>query len=75
MTAPGAEGQVAFITEGRASDNFQKLSNFFDLQQVAPWWLSGLGSASVREKTCMRIFCKKAQVQIQLKFIVELLVL
>ena len=28
-----------------------------------------------RGKECMRIFCKKAQVQIRLKFIVEILVL
>ncbi|TEA37836.1 hypothetical protein DBR06_SOUSAS1410060, partial [Sousa chinensis] len=39
--------------------NFQKSSNFFDRHQVAPWWLSGIGSALVREKECMRIFCKK----------------
>ncbi|TEA11615.1 hypothetical protein DBR06_SOUSAS6910068, partial [Sousa chinensis] len=45
------------------NDNFQKSSKLFDQQQVAPGWLSGIGSASVRGKKCMRIFCKKAQEQ------------
>ena len=57
------------------TDNFQKSSELFDQQQVAPSWLSGTGRASVRGKKCVRIFCKKAQEQIRLKFIVELLVL
>ncbi|TEA30364.1 hypothetical protein DBR06_SOUSAS27510001, partial [Sousa chinensis] len=43
------------------TDHFQKLSNFFDQEQVAPRWLSG--SASARGKECMRIFRKKAQEQ------------
>ena len=54
------------------TDNFQKSSNFFDQQQEAPWWLSGIGSSSMRGKKCMTIFCKKAQKQIRLTFTVEL---
>lgn len=45
------------------TDNFQKSSKCFDQPQMAPWWLSGIESASVRGKKCMRIFCKKAQQQ------------
>ena len=54
------------------TESFQKSLNFFDQQQEAPWWLSGIGSASMRGKKCMRIFCKKAQKQIKLKCTVEL---
>ncbi|TEA40525.1 hypothetical protein DBR06_SOUSAS15710065, partial [Sousa chinensis] len=42
------------------TENFQKSSSFFDQQQVTPWWLSGIGSASVRGMECMSILCKKA---------------
>ncbi|TEA32900.1 hypothetical protein DBR06_SOUSAS14410039, partial [Sousa chinensis] len=35
--------------------------NFFNQQQGAPGWLSGMGSASLRGKKCRRISCKKAQ--------------
>ncbi|TEA37277.1 hypothetical protein DBR06_SOUSAS6710009, partial [Sousa chinensis] len=45
------------------ADNFQKSSHFFDQQQAAPWWLSGMGSASVRRKRCVIILCKRAQEQ------------
>ena len=55
------------------TDNFQKSSHFFVQQQEAPWWLSGIGSASGRGKECMRSFCKRAPEQVRLKFAVELL--
>eukprot|EP00069_Balaena_mysticetus_P014011 bmy_13105T0 len=45
------------------TDNFQKSSHFFVQQQEAPWWLSGIGSASGRGKECMRSFCKRAPEQ------------
>ena len=38
-------------------------------------YLWGIASASTRGKNCMRIFCRKAQEQIRIKCIVELLVL
>ena len=53
------------------ADNFPKSSHLCDQQQVAPWWLSGIGSVSMSRKKCMKIFCRKAQEQIRLKFIVE----
>lgn len=56
------------------TNNFQKSSDF-DQRQVAPWWLSGVGRASVRGEKHVRIFCRKAQEQIRLKCVVELLVL
>ena len=57
------------------TDNFQKWSDVYDQQQVVPLWQSGIGRASERRKKCTRIFCKKTQEQIRLKFTVELLVL
>lgn len=55
---------------------FQKSSDFFDLKQVMPGWLSGIGSnTSMRGKKYMRLYCKKVQEQIRLKSIVELPVL
>lgn len=42
---------------------------------MAPWGLPGIRRASVSWKECMWIFPKKAQEQIRLKFVVELLVL
>ena len=79
MTVPRVEGAGCFYKKERVylmiTDNFQKSSHFFDQQQVAPWWLSEIGSASVRRKRCVIILRKKAQEQIRWKFIVELLVL
>lgn len=38
---------------------FQKSSDFFDLKQVIPGWLSGIGSnTSMRGKKYMRLYCK-----------------
>ncbi|XP_068393695.1 Fc receptor-like protein 2 [Eschrichtius robustus] len=53
----GVTDQESFMKEVR----LKKSSDFFDLQQVIKGWLSGIGSASVRGKKCMRLFCKKAQ--------------
>ncbi|TEA29015.1 hypothetical protein DBR06_SOUSAS17610020, partial [Sousa chinensis] len=45
------------------TDNFQKWSDSYDQQQVAPLWQSGIAGASEERKKCMRIFCKKTQEQ------------
>ena len=47
-------------------DNLLKSSDFFDQQQVAPWWLSGIGSTPVRGKKCTRISYKKAQNKVKI---------
>lgn len=75
MPAPPVEGPSCFYNKSEVLSHFQKSSDFFDLQQVIKGWLSGIGSASVRGKKCMRLFCKKAQEEVSLKCIVEFFVL